>query len=59
MTTPLKPLIATDMCHCGHTDEQHDPVARRYCQATLSESLPRPCVCRVGPDVPARSYDRR
>lgn len=59
MTTPLIPFLATDMCHCGHTEDKHDPVAHRYCQATLSEALPRGCVCQVGPHVPARSYDRR
>ncbi|MBA3741659.1 RGCVC family protein [Sporichthya sp.] len=60
MTTPTSsPTQATDLCHCGHTDTQHDVVAARYCRVTLSEALARPCTCPVGPDVVARSYDRR
>ena len=50
---------ATEVCHCGHTEDQHDDVAMRYCLATLSAALPRACTCPVGPHVPARSYDRR
>lgn len=46
-------------CACGHRDHQHDPVGTRYCAATKEGSLARACICRVGQDAPARSYDRR
>lgn len=48
-----------EVCHCGHTEDQHDAVALRYCRVTLSAALPRPCTCPVGPQVVSRSYDRR
>ena len=64
MTTPTPvpaptPTEATDLCHCGHTEDQHDPISARYCRATLSEALGRTCNCPVGPSVTSRSYDRR
>ncbi|HUR75216.1 MAG TPA: RGCVC family protein, partial [Sporichthya sp.] len=46
-------------CHCGHSEDQHDEVAARYCKVTLSQALRRTCTCPVGPAVTARSYDRR
>lgn len=45
------------LCHCGHSDDQHDAVATRYCQVSLA--VPRPCACAVGPKGAPRSYDRR
>lgn len=60
MTIPIPSATqALNLCHCGHTDDQHDAVAARYCRVTLSEALGRSCTCPVGPDVSARSYDRR
>jgi hypothetical protein len=63
MTTPTSPTgpasPTTDVCHCGHTENEHDPVALRYCRATLADGLQRTCTCPVGPSVAARSYDRR
>jgi hypothetical protein len=59
MTTPMSPTQGTDLCHCGHTEEQHDAVAARFCRATLSEVLRRGCACRVGAPEASRSYDRR
>ena len=58
MTTPI-PAQATELCHCGHTEDQHDAISTRYCRATLTGALGRTCNCPVGPDVVARSYDRR
>jgi hypothetical protein len=35
-------------CPCGHSAEEHDPVAVRYCQATAMGGLPRGCICVPG-----------
>lgn len=60
MTTPTPtPAQATDLCHCGHTDAEHDAVATYYCRVTLSQALARTCTCPVDPQVRPRSYDRR
>ncbi len=59
MTAPVSPFQATDLCHCGHTEDQHDAVAMHYCRVTLSEALPRTCTCPIGPRALPRSYDRR
>lgn len=37
----------TDLCVCGHPTEQHDPIASRYCEATIAGDLKRGCVCRT------------
>lgn len=37
-------------CPCGHTADEHDDLASRYCQATVQGGLPRSCMC-----VPASS----
>lgn len=34
-------------CTCGHTNAAHDVVARRYCSATIRQSLDRGCICSV------------
>lgn len=34
------------LCRCGHAESDHDPVAVRYCAATLSSQLIRKCICR-------------
>jgi hypothetical protein len=36
----------TVLCGCGHPLDDHDAIARRYCNATLAGVLPRGCVCR-------------
>ena len=59
MNLPSSPSSAIELCHCGHADDEHDEVATRYCRATLSAALPRPCACAVGPDTSPRSYDWR
>jgi hypothetical protein len=37
---------ARPLCVCGHTTEDHDPVADRYCAATLTNGLTRGCICQ-------------
>jgi hypothetical protein len=32
-------------CPCGHSADEHDPVAARYCQATVGGALDRDCMC--------------
>ncbi len=54
-----EPDLSVPCCHCGHDQDLHDPVATRYCAVTLEAALPRSCVCAVGPDTRARSYDHR
>ena len=34
------------VCHvCGHPAAAHDPIALRYCDATLTSALSRKCIC--------------
>ena len=33
-------------CACGHAAEDHDAIASRYCDATLTSELSRGCICR-------------
>ena len=40
------PDIAAKLCACGHTELEHDAIARRYCAATSSGDLTRGCICR-------------
>ncbi len=59
MTTPqTTPIPLTERCHCGHTEAEHDPVAARYCQATMSEVLRRGCTCFPAEPAPPRIYGR-
>jgi hypothetical protein len=30
---------------CKHDLRGHDPISRRYCQATQAQALPRGCIC--------------
>jgi hypothetical protein len=30
---------------CDHDLTNHDPIARRYCQATRAQALARKCIC--------------
>lgn len=46
-------------CDCLHPAFLHDAVASRYCASTKAGALSRTCICAVGQDPPARSYDRR
>lgn len=32
---------------CDHRDMEHDPIARRYCAATLANALTRGCICTM------------
>ncbi|MGD0702764.1 MAG: RGCVC family protein [Trebonia sp.] len=32
-------------CPCGHTADEHDLVASRYCRATVASALTRACMC--------------
>jgi hypothetical protein len=33
------------LCACGHLSEAHDPIAARYCAATIAGRLQRGCWC--------------
>jgi len=33
------------LCPCGHPPEDHDPIADRYCKATIASALARGCIC--------------
>jgi hypothetical protein len=33
------------MCPCGHTADEHDSLASRYCRATVTGALTRGCMC--------------
>jgi hypothetical protein len=55
MTHPLieMPADGTDQiagsaaeCPCGHPLDRHDPVAQRFCDATIASALVRSCICR-------------
>ena len=60
MTTPqITPIPVTELCHCGHTEAEHDPVALRYCRATMSGVLRRGCTCFPDELLAPRIYDRR
>jgi hypothetical protein len=37
------------LCACGHPLDQHDSIATRYCDATISSGLKRGCVCSAVP----------
>lgn len=41
--------VAVATCTCGHGDEDHDAIARRYCAATIAAALPRGCICSAPP----------
>jgi hypothetical protein len=32
---------------CDHSADQHDPIARRYCEATIAHAFTRRCICSV------------
>jgi len=54
-TTPSGESPADAPCPCGHTADEHDPLASRYCRATAEGALDRACMCV---SVPVRfSYD--
>lgn len=46
MTTPARvdPSVE-EPCLCGHKQDEHDPLAARYCQATIAGALERGCMC--------------
>jgi hypothetical protein len=44
---PIVDAEATTYCSCcPHPVDRHDPIARRYCEATLEMVLTRRCICR-------------
>jgi hypothetical protein len=46
MTTPSHGEPPSDAsCLCGHTADEHDSVALRYCKATVEGALTRGCMC--------------
>ena len=45
MTTPRGEPPPDTPCPCGHTADEHDPVASRYCRATAEGALQRGCMC--------------
>jgi hypothetical protein len=45
---------------CGHPLTSHDPIAERYCRATLHNGLSRACICPiVDSPHPTNSRDAR
>jgi hypothetical protein len=32
---------------CGHSPDQHDKIALRFCDATVERAFTRGCICRV------------
>jgi hypothetical protein len=50
MTTPPHGENPADpSCPCGHTADEHDLLASRYCLATVSGGLTRVCMCMPVP----------
>jgi len=54
MTAPAQLAAVVDatarVCDvCTHPDAAHDDIARRYCNATMTNALPRECICRPSP----------
>ena len=46
MTTPSHDDPKPDTsCLCGHTADEHDLIASRYCKATVANALTRDCMC--------------
>jgi len=46
MTTPSSGQSPPDApCPCGHTADEHDSLASRYCRATAEGALDRVCMC--------------
>jgi hypothetical protein len=69
MTTPSSGLITTPSsgkpspdapCPCGHTADEHDAVASRYCRATAEAGLDRGCMCVSAPlPIPRKRKERK
>ena len=50
VATPAPPRPS---CTCGHPESAHDPIADRYCAATINGGLDRGCICHtVAADTP-------
>jgi hypothetical protein len=41
-------------CPCGHSADEHDAVAFRYCEATTRAGLTRGCMCVPATAPPSR-----
>lgn len=56
VATPAHPELRSDVSPapepgcgaCPHPEAAHDPIALRYCRATVASALDRSCVCRIG-----------
>ena len=44
-TTDAVALLVETCDVCDHQQTEHDPIARRYCAATLANALTRGCIC--------------
>ena len=40
--------VLVETCNvCDHQQTEHDPIARRYCAATVANALTRRCICTM------------
>ncbi|WP_436390250.1 RGCVC family protein [Amycolatopsis sp. MEPSY49] len=46
----MTPGNATACAACRHAQHTHDPIARRFCTATVAGGFNRGCVCVGGHD---------
>jgi hypothetical protein len=45
-STSNRTTSAADLCDaCAHDADGHDPIARRFCAATVAGALSRTCIC--------------
>jgi hypothetical protein len=56
-TTSRGELPSGAPCPCGHSADEHDALASRYCRATINGGLDRGCMC-VRASVPLANYGR-
>jgi hypothetical protein len=47
VTIEASPQDRPDCMACGHSPEQHDKIALRFCDATVERAFTRGCICRV------------
>ncbi|MEV4049793.1 RGCVC family protein [Amycolatopsis sp. NPDC049688] len=55
--TPGPPVTPGDVAVCAacrHAQHTHDPIARRFCTATVAGGFNRGCVCIGGHDEPEK-----
>jgi hypothetical protein len=46
-TTDAVAVLVETCDVCDHRQTEHDPIARRYCAATLANALTRGCICTL------------